>query len=225
MDMTVTEVAERLGITRRAATYLIDDGSITGRRLTSGTWIVDADSVSRWEHIGQRGKGRPLNTNTAWAVLWELSGLDADWLERTTRFRLRDRVRGYDASGLARAVAKRTIAHRYRAANSERAADGLISTGRAAADVLDMGLIRDRSRVAGYVRDGTADAWADSHFMLSDSTGQDVIYDNTLPIRYDADEMPPAVVAADLARSTDTRERSAALRALEQMRQAWLVAS
>ncbi len=225
MDMTVTEVAERLGITRRAVTYLLDDGSITGRRLTSGTWIIDADAVSRWEYIGQRGKGRPLNTSTAWAVLWELSGLDAEWLERTTRFRLRDRIRGYDAPGLARAVAKRTVAHRYRAANAARAADGLIATGRAAADSLEMGLIRDRSRVSGYVREGTADAWADSHFMLRDSTGHDVIYDNTLPIRYEADEMPSAVVAADLARSTDTRERSAALRALEQMRQAWLAAS
>ncbi len=225
MDMTVTEVAERLGITRRAVGYLLEDGSITGRRLTSGTWLVDADSVSRWEHIGQRGQGRPLNTNTAWAILWELSGLDAEWLERTTRFRLRDRIRGYDAAGLARAVARRTVAHHYRAANAERAADGLIATGRAVADVLEMGLIGDRRRVAGYVRDGTADAWAVSHFMLSDSAGQDVIYDNTLPIRYDADEMPSAVVAADLARSTDTRERSAALRALEQMRQAWLAAS
>ncbi len=225
MDETVTEAAERLGITRRAVTYLLDDGSLTGRRLINGTWLVDADSVSRWEQIGQRGKGRPLNTATAWAVLWELSGLDAEWLERTTRFRLRDRIRGYDAAGLARAVAKRTVAHRYRAANAERAAEGLIATGRAVADVLGMGLIRDESRVAGYVRDGTADAWADSHFMLSDSTGQDVIYDNTLPIRYDADEMPSAVVAADLARSTDTRERSAALRALEQMRQTWLAAN
>lgn len=225
MDMTVTEVAERLGITRRAVTYLLDDGSITGRRLTGGTWIVDADSVNRWEQIGQRGQGRPLSTNTAWAVLWELSGLEAEWLERTTRFRLRARIRSYDAHGLARAVAKRTVAHRYRAANAERAADGLIATGRAAADVLAMGLIRDRSRVAGYVREGTADAWADSHFMLSDSAGQDVVYDNTLPIRYAADEMPSAVVAADLARSTDTRERSVALRALEQMRQTWLAAN
>ncbi|MDP9027867.1 MAG: hypothetical protein M3N46_10015 [Actinomycetota bacterium] len=225
MELTITDTAERLGITRRAVTYLLDDSSITGRRLSNGTWLLDADSVSRWEHIGQRGKGRPLNTATAWAILWELSGLDAEWLERTTRFRLRDRIRSSDALGLARAVAKRTVAHRYRAANAERAADGLIATGRAAAHATEMGLIRDRSRVAGYIREGTADAWADSHFMLSDSNGQDVIYDNTLPIRYDADEMPSAVVAADLARSTDTRERSAALRALEQMRQTWLAAN
>lgn len=223
--MTVTEAAERLGITRRAVMYLLDDGSITGRRLTNGTWLVDTDSVTRWELIGQRGRGRPLNSATAWAVLWELSGLDAEWLERTTRFRLRDRIRGYDAPGLARAVARRTVDHRYRAANAERAADGLIATGRAAADVLGMGLLRDRSHVAGYVRDGTADEWADSHFMLSDSAGRDVIYSNTLPFRYAEDDMPSAVVAADLARSTDTRERSGALRALEQMRQTWLAAN
>jgi hypothetical protein len=51
-----------------------------------------------------------------------------------------------------------------------------------------------------------------------------VLYENTLPIEYDGDEMPVAVVAADLALSTDTRERSAALRALEEMRQRWLAA-
>lgn len=222
MDLTVTEVAERLGITRRGVIYLLDDGSIGGRRLTNGTWLIDAESVNRWEQVGQRGRGRPLNTSTAWAVLWQLSGLDADWLERTTRSRLKDRIATYDGTGLARAVAKRTRGHRYRAANSRSAADGLIATGRAAADILGMDLISDRSRVAGYVRAGTADEWANSHFMLPDQAGQDVLYDNTLPVPFEADEMPRAVVAADLARSTDTRERSAALRALEEMRQCWL---
>lgn len=158
-------------------------------------------------------------------MLWELSGLNAPWLERTTRYRLRDRIRRYDTAGLVRAVAKRTTAHRYRAANAQRAADGLIATGRAAAGVLRVGLITDRSRVSGYVRTGTAAEWAHSHFMVADRSGHDIIYDNTLPVRYDADAMPRAVVAADLARSTDTRERSAALRSLEEMRQTWLAAS
>ena len=43
-------------------------------------------------------------------------------------------------------------------------------------------------------------------------------------INTDPKHLPTAVIAADLALSTDTRERSAALRALEEMRQEWLAA-
>jgi hypothetical protein len=60
--------------------------------------------------------------------------------------------------------------------------------------------------------------------MVAEVSGQDVLYENTLPVRFDGDEMPPAVVAADLATSTNTRERSAGLRAIEELRQAWLAA-
>ena len=60
--------------------------------------------------------------------------------------------------------------------------------------------------------------------MVADVGGQDIIYENTLPIELDEDVMPRAVVAADLAMSTDTRERSAALQAIEEMRLEWLAA-
>lgn len=100
----------------------------------------------------------------------------------------------------------------------------MIATGRAAASVLGTDLIDDRRRVSGYVRDGSAEDYAAQHFMVAELTGQDVVYENTLPIRFDGDVMPPAVVAADLALSTDTRERSAGLGAIEELRQAWLAA-
>jgi hypothetical protein len=58
--------------------------------------------------------------------------------------------------------------------------------------------------------------------MVAQLDGTDVVYDNTLPIDWDGDTMPAAVVAADLARSTDTRERSAGLHSLEALRKRWL---
>lgn len=76
----------------------------------------------------------------------------------------------------------------------------------------------------GYVRSGTTAEYAKSHFMVLQPNGRDVLYENSLPITYDAETMPAAVVAADLAVSTDTRERSAGLAALEEMRQRWLAA-
>ncbi len=120
------------------------------------------------------------------------------------------------------AVAKRATAHYYTAANAERASAGLILTGRAAAEGLSSALLEDHRHVCGYVPSGTVDEYASSHFMVETPTGRDVLYENTLPIAYPGTIMPSAVVAADLATSTDARERSAGLQALEELRQRWL---
>jgi len=220
-DMTATELAERLGVTHRRATELLSSGAVAGRKLANGTWLADADSVTRYESAARRGRGRALDAATAWGLLWELSGLDADWLTPSTRSRVRHRIREASAEDLARAVASRTVAHRYRSANAARAAEGLIATGRAAVGRLGAELIEDRRRVSGYVRAGAPDDYAETHFMVADNTGQDLLYENTLPIRYEEDVMPVAVIAADIAVSTDTRERSAGLSALEELRRTW----
>ena len=223
-DLTATELAGRLGVTRRRALDLLNSGEISGRRLANGTWLADSDAVARYEVLGNRGSGRTLDRDTAWGLLWELSGLDADWLSGRTRARVRQRIRESTSDGLVKAVGKRTVAHRYTAANAERAAVDLIATGRAAADTLGADLISDRRRVSGYVRSGTPGEYAASHFLVADLSGKDVIYENTLPVVFEGNVMPQAVVAADLATSTDTRERSAGLRAIEELRLAWLAA-
>lgn len=224
VDLTTTQLAERLGVTTRRARDLLRSEEIAGRQLASGTWLADGDAVARYEVSGSRGSGRTLDTGTAWGLLWELSGLDADWLSASTRARVRRRIRDSDAGMIAAAVSKRTRAHRFTAANAERASAGLIRTGRAAVSVLDTDLIEDARQVAGYVRSGTVDDYAKSHFMIPATAGNDVIFENTLPINYAGEVMPAAVVAVDLAMSTDTRERSAGLRALEEMRLRWQAA-
>lgn len=222
-DLTTSELAERLGVTRRRAVELLSTGEIAGRQLASGAWLADSDAVNRHEVVAKRGRGRTLDRDTAWGVLWELSGLEANWLTERTRARVRRRIRESSAEHLATAVAKRTLAHRYTAANAERAGAELIATGRAAAGTLGTELISDRRRVSGYVRSGTPAEYAAVHFMIPDINGQDVIYENTLPVRFEGGEvMPSAVVAADLATSTDTRERSAGLRAIDELRRGWL---
>lgn len=224
VDLTATQLAERLGVTTRRARDLLRSDEITGRQLANGTWLADSDSVTRYEVSARRGSGRTLDPATAWGLLWELSGLDADWLSISTRARVRRRIRDSGADALAATVSKRTRAHRFTAANAERASVDLIRTGRSATSVLDTDLIEDTRQVSGYVRSGTVSDYAKSHFMVPQSNGRDVLYENSLPIDYEAETMPAAVVAADLATSTDTRERNAALRALEEMRQRWLAA-
>lgn len=220
-DLTATELAGRLGVTRQRALELLGSGRISGRRLSGGAWLADSDSVARYEVSARRGRGRVLDASTAWGLLWELSGLRAEWLTESTRARVRRRIRESSADELAKLVSSRTVARRYTAANAERSARGLIATGRAAADILGTDLLADRRFVTGYVRSGTADEYAAANLMVPDAAGRDVIYENTLPVSFDKAVMPTAVVAADLATSLDTRERSAGLRALEEMRMSW----
>lgn len=224
-DLTATELASRLGVSRRHAVDLLANGAIDGRKLSSGAWLADADSVHRYEISAHRGGGRKLDTDTAWGILWELSGLQAAWLTPSTLSRVRGRLRTWDTEELARAVSGRTRAHRYRAANAAKAGEDLIATGRSAAGQLRVGLMNDTRQVSGYVRQGEVGEYARTHFMVASTSGQDVLYDNTLPVTYDGDTMPAAVIAADLAVSTDTRERSGGLRALVELRNAWLASS
>jgi hypothetical protein len=224
-DLTATQLAERLGVTPRRARDLLRSEEVAGRQLANRTWLADSDAVARYEVSAKRGSGRTLDVATSWGLLWELSGLDANWLSASTRARVRRRIRDADAVAIASAVSRRAPAHRFTAANAERASVGLTRTGRAASSVLDTDLIEDRRLVAGYVREGgTVADYARSHFMIPQSNGRDVLYENSLPIDYEAETMPAAVVAADLALSTDTRERSAGLEALESLRRQWLAA-
>ncbi|PSL38238.1 hypothetical protein CLV49_1855 [Labedella gwakjiensis] len=221
-DITAPELAELLGVTRRHATDLLSDGAIQGRRLPSGAWLVDSDSALRFQASARTGKGRQLTPDSAWALLWELSGMRAEWLTPRTSARTRERIRTLSADQIARAVASRTRAHHFRAANVAKASSDLISTGRAAAGALGVDLMDDTRNVSGYVRRGTASDHAADNFMVAARDGRDLLWDNTLPIDYGDTVMPVAVIAADLAVSTDTRERSGGLRALDDLRRRWL---
>lgn len=184
--------------------------------------MADADAVARYETTAARGSGRTLDRATAWGLLWELSALDVAWLGASTRARVRRRIRESDAPTIAAAVTKRSRARRYAAANAERAASDLFVTGRAVAHLIGTDLIEDRRQVHGYVRSGTVEAYAKSHFMIPAADGRHTLYESTLPVAYGAVAMPAVVIAPDLAGSVDTREPSAGLQSLEAMRQQWL---
>jgi hypothetical protein len=224
-DLTATELATRLGVTRRRALALLADNKISARRLANGTWLANADAVARFERTAQRGSGRTLSADAAWGLLWELSGLEVGWLSASTHARVRRRIREATGAEIATVVAARTSAHYFAAANAERASANLIQTGRTASEVLatlGADLITDRRRVSGYVRAGTVADYAVSNFMIAMADGSDVLFENTLPFEFAGDIMPSAVVAADLARSTDTRERAAGIQAIEELKKRWL---
>lgn len=222
-DVTVADVAGRLGVTVQYVRTLVAAGEIAGTQLSNGMWLIDSRSVAGYELV-RRGKGRQLATASAWGLLWELSGLTVAWLTPSTLARVRRRVRQSSSDQIVRAVSRRAMVYRSVAANPQTAQADLIATGRRAASDRASGLLRDARRVAGYVREGSVEVYAAAHFMVADPAGQDLLYVNTLPVDYPGRVMPKAVVAADLAASTDTRERSAGLAILEELRRAWLAA-
>jgi len=223
-ELTASELAERLGVTKRRALELLRTQIISGHQLANGTWLADGASVVRYQLSAPKGSGRTLDGATAWGLLWELSGLRADWLSASTYARVRRRIRERTPADIVALVSSRTKPHYFTAANVERASKGLIKTGRAASDQISSDLLSDTRHVCGYVRSGNVTEYARSNFMIARPTGLDVIYDNTLPFEYEGERMPPAVIAADLANSTDTRERSAGLSALTKLRDQWLAA-
>jgi len=224
-DLTTADVARRLGVTIRRALGLVLEKKIAGRQLSSGVWLIDAASVARYERMASHGSGRTLSQATSWAVLWELSGLEVTWLGESTHARVKRRIRDSSAEDIARLVATRTTEHRYTAANPERVQAKLMATGRAGISALrhlDLDLADDQRSVCGYVTEGSLENFAVDNFLLVARDRQDVLYENTLPIQWDADIMPSAVVAADLARSSLSREHSAGVLALGLLREQWL---
>lgn len=219
VELTAVELAQRLGVSRRHATDLLTRAIIDGRQLPSGAWLADLDSTLAYEAAARRGSGRTINPSSAWGLLWELSGYRASWLHPSTRSRIRSRIRSWSVEEIARAVSGRTRAHRFDAANTFLAQAGLIATGRAVASKLHVGLMDDTREAVGYVRRGTVATYARERFMVASPTGRAVLYDLTLPIPYNGNSMPVAVIAADLAISVNARERSGGLQALSTLRE------
>jgi len=221
-EITTPQLADRLGVGARQARALVGGGAFVARQLPSREWLIDSDSVARYT-LHRQGAGRRLSGDTAWALLYELSGVNAaTLLAPATYARVRRRIRTMTPEDLAAAVGGRTGRHRFRSANASKAQADLIPTARVASGLIASDLLPDTRRVAGYVPVGTtAEEYARTHFMVADPAGPDVLYDNTAP--GDGYTAPlAAVVAADLAVSTDSRERSAGIHALKELADSWL---
>lgn len=223
--LTTTAAARRLHVTRQHLAELLKSGKLAGEQLEDGRWIVSSRSVSEYQ-AADSGRGRRWSADTSWALLAELDSHSTNRLTESTAARVRARIRNTDSEVLARKVASRTTTRTYAADDRRKTAAEMILTGRSAAEQLGTDLVRQDRIVEGYLayaREGV-DAFARRHLLIPDLDGDVVIFDRPDFVRFDGDVAGDAVVAADLARSADTRERSAGVAALEGMRQRWLAA-
>jgi hypothetical protein len=222
MDSVMTrDAALALGVSQRQVTDLLRAGKLAGEQLSDGTWLVTPRSINERQSVNA-GAGRTWSAASSWALLGELSGQSSTGLSQSTLARIRRRIRTSTAEEIARKVASRTIAHRYAADSITKTASELVLTGKSAADVIDTELTSQTQVVEGYLRDETLESFARRHLLSADDNGEVTIYERHDSLNFDGHHAPDAVIAADLARSTSTRERSAGLAALEEMRQRWL---
>lgn len=222
MDSLMTKDAARaLGVSQRQVTDLLRAGKLSGEQLSDGTWLVTPRSISERRSLNS-GAGRTWSAASSWALLGELSGQSSTGLSQSTLARIRRRISMSTAEEIARKVASRTVAHRYTADSIAKTASELVLTGRSAADAIDTELTSQTQVVEGYLRDETLESFVRRHLLSADNDGNVTIYERLDWQDFEGRYAPDAVIAADLARSTSTRERSAGLAALEDMRQRWL---
>lgn len=218
-EMTARQAAERIGVSTREVNRLIHNGSLRASKLGERTsaWLIDAGSLDEYGRIKQ-GRGRSWNAATAWALLDELSGIEQA-LHPVTRFRISQRISASNADEIARKAATRVKTRRFAADDRGATANDLTLTGESAADRIGADLVGSGRTVEGYVPDGDVEGFIRSHLLVEDPRGDVVIYDTSRPVGH---ELPVAVVAADLARSTNTRARAAGVGALEDLRERWI---
>lgn len=221
-ELTTDEARKRLDVSPQHIRGLLRAGKLEGRQLSSGAWLVDEDSLERRIALSV-GRGRNWSAISSWTLLAELSGEPhLVTISERTRARVRERIRLYDAEEISRRVAGRTRVTRYDADDRHfHAGAEMVPTGELALDVLDTELTFQERTIEGYVSAASMADFVRAHMLIPDREGFIEIYEDPgiLAGRRNA---PTAVVAADLARSTATRVRSAGITALEGMRQQWL---
>jgi hypothetical protein len=222
MDSLMTkDAALALGVSQRQITDLLIAGKLTGEQLGDGTWLVSPRSIAERRSFNA-GAGRTWSAASSWALLGELSGKAAAGLSESTLARIRRRIRTSNAEEIVRKVASRTTAHRYAADSIERTAADLVLTGKSAAHRIDSELTNQARSVEGYVREGELETFVRRHLLSADQNGDVTIYERSGELNAHENYASDAVIAADLARSTATRERAAGIAALEKMRHKWL---
>ena len=216
--MTTADAAERLGVSQRQVQRLIGAGELAGSRTAGDAWVVDALTVNAMARA-RPDRGRPWMPETAWAALWQLSGLDVEWLAPRAASRLAQRLKEMSPEALVHACRRRATTHRYRVSESFliEFRTAVVLSGTSAMTAATFGMGADLTSPDGYCATEALTRMVHDFHLVEDARGNATIRAaalRSLPID-GRKAMPVAVVAADLAESLEARERSAGLRVLE----------
>lgn len=218
-DMTTQEAAASLGVSQRLIRSLLEDGRLEGDQLPGGVWLVAPVSVERYRSV-RRPRGRAWSDETCWSALALLSRQPTAHVPTRTAARLRARLAGIEVEELARKLSGRLTPTRWSAINKEDIKNQLVLTSASGSHVIDSELAPALTGIEGYVV-GSQEEFVERNLIIPDQRG-DIVLFGSLPLAPQGRYAPEAVIAADLARSIDSRERGAGLAALERLRRAWL---
>ncbi|MBU4213222.1 MAG: helix-turn-helix domain-containing protein [Actinobacteria bacterium] len=220
MTMTTEVAAERLGVSQRQVQRLIASGQLPARRTAGDAWLVDALSLNALARA-RPSRGRPWIRETAWAVLWELSGLATTVPTRRTSARTMARLGSMSPDALVHACRRRATPHRFRASESflDALRDRVALTGPSATTVGAFEMDADLGRVDGYCSRASLDDLVVRFHLAPDERGNVTLRVVEAPGEglLDRRSMPVAVVAVDLAESYEPRERTAGIRTLRRL--------
>lgn len=210
----VSEVARLLGVSQRRVQQMATSGDLT----FTARGLVDRTSLDHHLATRQGTRSRAWSTETAWAAVALLCGVEVDWLGTVQRSRLRSSLRATDAQDLVSRVRNRARIHRYagHGSTAARLRKEIVVVHLAS----ELGIAGDDGQFDGYV---ATDSLADlvmRHALIEDTRGQyalratDFDLDDIAAISH-AGEVPVLAVL-DSAESLDPRERGLALEALDQ---------
>ena len=215
--MTTAQAAKATGLSAHRIGCLVRAGEIDAVKSGSAL-LVNAVSLQSYARANQ-GRGRPMDSRTAFGALWALSGLDFGWLTYAQARRLGARLKIASAEWLSWQLRKRAQPRRYRASASflDSIAESLCLSGSSSSILGSFGLLQSRGTVEGYTTEDKVDELTSSYFLQEDTQGNVIIHvASWLPDGLGV-EMPIAAVAADLAQSLDTRERESGLDMLRRL--------
>lgn len=216
----VSSAASELGVSARRVRQMLSDGVLAGQRV-GGVWVVDEHAV-RVAAGARRPAHRPWSAASAWAVLGLACGTEPDG-SATARRRARERyARGL--SELLDQLRERAEFHRYYAhpAAVPRIADrpGVVRTGASAAPEHRVGLA-GAGPLDAYVRASELEPLLEEVPMEEGGETFNVrlraVQDACWPFLPGAAAAPLAVVAVDLAESSNARERRLGVELLERL--------
>lgn len=216
---STSQAAKLLDVSQHEVARLVRAGALNACKIDAGPYVIDAESVQR-RMSSTVSKGRPWDAETAWAALLMLDGIDIPNIGYHKRRRLRLKLADISAEELIALSRKRMRASAYRCSPSftDEVRREISLSGGASPWVNAMGLATPvADTIDGYALRPEAEIARD-FFLLADTTGTCILrtaYDLPEPLRT-LRVMPPIIVAADLALSTDARERRCGLDFLEE---------
>ena len=218
--LSVSEVAEKLGLHVARVRQLVEAGDLEARR-TGHQWLIDSDALERFKRELRAG-GRPFSSRMAWGLLDLATGGNAPWLDRFERSKARRRLAAESLVDLLPRFRRRAELHRLYGHPGvlDRLTGEIVRSGVSAA--ADHGFdVIGHEEVEGYVG---ADDFSRlvERFKLRRADGRANVLlrvvDDPWPFA-EQSVAPLEVAALDLCEADDDRSRRAGREALSRSRQ------